>query len=176
MFRFLRPLTAVAVICLLPFLFSACQKAPPQRDELLSESELLTCELFVNNVTCAKVTELRTVADDTFKETVVSLCTAVTPFRPIISSDIILGEQSDAYFVFKNSAAKYTIGFFDVEKQLSLDYIYRDTPMISVETAEIDEMGQPQVTSSWYCSLPAKRFALLYEMIQTYTDGEVTQQ
>lgn len=173
--RFLRLVSAVAAICLLPFLFSACQSTA-ETDELWSETELLTCDLFVNNVTCGEIFEMRTVADDTFKGTVVSLFTEAAPFRPIISSDIILGEQGDAYFVLRNSTAKYTIGFFDVEKQLSLDYVYRDAPMISVETAEIDEMGQTQVISRWYCSLPAKSFALLYEMVQTYTAGEIIQQ
>lgn len=174
MFRFLRLLTAVTVICMILFLFWACQSSTTT-DQLLSESELLTCEMYVHNVTCSKVTELRTVADDTFKESVVSLCTEAAPFRPIISSDIVLGEQCDAYFILKNSTAKYTICFFDAEKQLSLDYIYRDAPMFSVEIAEIDELGQPQVISRWYCSLPAKSFALLYDVVQTYTAGEVIQ-
>ncbi|MEA4920301.1 MAG: hypothetical protein VB078_05240 [Clostridiaceae bacterium] len=168
-------LSVICAVILGGILLLAACKSDNGKNELWSESELNTCELLVHNVTCPKVYEMRTVVEETFKSNVISLCTKATPFRPIISSDIVLGEQSDAYFTFTNNKIKYTVSFFDAEKQLSLDYIYRDSPMVSIEKAEIDELGQPQSTWKWFCSLPTEDFAMLYEAIQTYTAGEIIQ-
>ena len=140
---------------------------------LLSEAELSVCDLLVHNVTCSEIHEVRTVPDAAFRDVIISLIVTTEPFRPTISSDLIMGKQPDAYFILENEKTKYTVTFFDAEKQLSLDYVFRDAPLISVEKAEIDELGQPQSVWGWYCTFSAAEYAMLYDAIQTYVEGEL---
>lgn len=158
------------------FFLSACQDNNTE-SPLLSKSELKNCDLLIHNVTTDKF-EVRTVPDTTFRDEVISLCTKVESFRPIISADIILGEHVEAdnyfaHFILESETEKYTFSFFDANKQLSLDYIHRDSPMIAVSKDEIDENGSPHPVWSWYCKMSPTDYSSLYEMIQTYTAGEI---
>ena len=165
---------AACIMCLLCFfagILTAC--AGNNNDAFVEKADFNKCKLFVHNVTCNYIYEMRTVSDSDFEDEIIALATGVMPFRPVISADIILGEGSEGYFVFKNDKVSYTFGFFKVDEQLSIDYIYRDTPLITVDKANIDEFGQPHTEWAWYCSLSAADYANLYEAIQTYTGGEI---
>lgn len=167
-------LTAVCAVLFAASLFLFAYHSKTAAKDLWNKSELAGSKLFVHNVTCSEPYETRTVSDPAFQENVSSLCSKAVRFRPAISYDLVLGDHSDAYFIFKNDTIQFTVTLFDIEKQLSLDYSYRDSPMVLIAKTQIDDAGRPHPAWKWYCSLPADDFAFLCEAIQTYTGGEFT--
>ena len=150
----------------------SCQS--DNQNYILTENDLKDCSLFINNMTCSSRHELRTVEDEDYRDEVASLLMEMTPFRPIISSDIILGDDQEvAVAIFKNEEVQYTISFGDAEKQLSLDYIYRDAPIATVAKAELGDEGQPRNIQEWFCTMSAADYAAAFEMVRTYSGGEI---
>ena len=146
-------------------LLSACQNSAESR-VLWSEADIRVCELLVHNITCSKPYEMRRVDDDAFKEKVILLCAELTPYRPLISSDVILGADN-AFLTFVGDSKKYTISFVEAEEQLSISYIHRDIPLVAAAIEEFDEFGQPHVVAQWFCSMATTDFAMLYDAVQT---------
>ena len=161
------------IIGILACLVGCSGTAADAQTALLSKSDLEGRTLYIHNVTCSEVYEMRTVEDSDYVEKIAGLCVAVEQFRPILSSDVILGEKPDGIVIFENEEERYTISFSDTKKQLSLDYMYRDEPVVAIENAEFDDYGQPHTIWKWYCTMSAADYATVVEMVRTYTDGEI---
>ena len=157
--------------------FAGCSRtATDERTGFLSESDLEGYILYVHNVTCSKVNEVRTVTDSDFLEKITELSITVEQFRPVLSSDMILGKEPEETVIFENKEGRYIISFDDAEKKLSLYYFYRDEPIVSFSKIKFDDYGQPQIMWQWYCTMSAADYATAFEMIRTYSDGEIVEQ
>ena len=144
-----------------------------ERTDFLSEKALAGSELYIHNVTCSEIYEMRTVEDATYLKKIVELSVTAIQFRPVISVDLILGAMPDAYYVFDTGAVKYTFEFFDVDKQLDIGYVHREDPLIAVAKSVISDTAQDSDEWAWFCRLSAANYAELYEMIQTYAEGAI---
>ena len=158
----------VGLVCL-----AGCTEEGNDRSGFLLEEDLEGSKLYVHNVTCSKIYEMRTVEDSAFQEKIAETSVAAEQFRPVISTDIILGERPEAYYVFDVGEVKYTFSFFDVKKQLDIGFVHRETPMIAVAKTVVEDTTQNNEEWVWFCSLSAANYAELYEMIQRYTEGDI---
>lgn len=163
----------LGIIGLLICLAGCAGKSDNEQANFLSEADLEGCTMYVHNVTCSEVNEIRTVMDLEFLEKIMEASITVEQFRPVISVDVILGEKPEAYYVLDNGKTKYTFSFFEVQKQLDIGFVHREKPMITVAKTVADETTQNSDEWVWFCTLSAADYAELYEMIQTYTDGEI---
>lgn len=152
------------VICLT----GCAAKLDNKQVSFISEADLEDCTMYVHNVTCSEVHEMRTVTDEEFLKKITEASITVEQFRPVISVDIILGGKPEAYYVLDNGKTKYTFAFFEVRKQLDIGFVHREKPMITVAKTTVEEKEQ-----IWFCTLSAADYAELYEMVQTYTGGEI---
>ena len=100
-------------------------------------------DMYVHNVTCNELHEMRTVdaaESRDFCRDVLSLCTKTEKFRPQSSmTDVILGGKSEGYIRFEDEKERYTIEFFDVEKQLDVGFVHRETPTVIVAKDVFDD-------------------------------------
>ena len=132
--------------------------------------------MYVHNVTCSEPYEMRTVdvaESRDFCRDVISLCTKTEKFRPQTALlDMTLGAKSEGYVCFEDEKVQYTFTFFDVEKQLDVGFVHRETPMIVVAKDVFDENGNIHSEWTWRCTMPAADYATLYNLLQTYGGGE----
>ena len=132
--------------------------------------------MYVHNVTGSEPHEMRTVdvaESRDFCRDVISLCTKTEKFRPQSDLfDMILGAKSEGYICFKDEKVQYIIEFFDVEKQLDVGFVHRETPMIVVEKNVFDENGNIQSGWAWRCTMTAADYTTLYNLLQHYSGGE----
>ena len=161
------------VIGILLCLVGCAENQTSQKAEFLSESELENCALYIHNVTCSEVYETRTASDTDYLKQIAKLSVTAQQFRPAISTDLVLGQQLDAYYVFDNGKVRYTFTFFETEKQLDIGFVHRENPIIIVSKATAADGAQFHEDWDWMCTLTAANYAALYESIQTYTDGEI---
>lgn len=161
---------SILLITFILMVLSGCQNN--DSSHLVSEKDLKNCDVFINNVTCSAVSETRTVNDEAFISELVEICSKVEKFRPVIITDSVTGEP-DAYIIFENESVKYMFSFSDTEKQLDIDYIHRDEPLLCVDKYSLDKDKNPSLEWGWYCSLSPTDFATLYDMLYKYTDGEI---
>ena len=133
-------------------------------------------DMYVHNVTCNELHEMRTVdaaESRDFCRDVLSLCTKTEKFRPQSSmTDVILGGKSEGYIRFEDEKERYTIEFFDVEKQLDVGFVHRETPTVIVAKDVFDENGNVHSEWTWRCTMTAADYATLYNLLQTYSGGE----
>ena len=94
-------------------------------------------------------------------------------FRPVTSVDIKLGiNKYDPHYVFDNGQEQYTVGFFEVEKQLDIGFVHRDKPIVTVSKRMLDRT-QSQEDWAWRCTMSAADYAELFETVQTYGGGDI---
>ena len=173
-------------LCVILLLMAYQHIKQPKPRVMIIPSEWENSECYIRNVTCPKDEEIwRAVPDTELCDKLIALCTHMEQFRPTISVDIVLGEKSDSSSVCPSAhlnlwdrSRSYgcTVTLFNVDKQLSLDYIYREAPVVSVVTYTIEQEGvyyHANNKTMWYCTMPAADFAALYETIQTYGAGEL---
>ena len=133
-------------------------------------------DMYVHNVTCNELHEMRTVdaaESRDFCRDVLSLCTKTEKFRPQSSmTDVILGGKSEGYIRFEDEKERYTIEFFDVEKQLDVGFVHRETPTVIVAKDVFDENGNVHSEWTWRCTMTAADYTTLYNLLQTYSGGE----
>ena len=133
-------------------------------------------DMYVHNVTCNEPYEMRTVdaADSRdFCRDVISLCTKTEKFRPQSDLfDLTLGAKSEGYICFKDEKVQYIIEFFDVEKQLDVGFVHRETPTVIVAKDVFDENGNIHSEWTWRCTMTAADHAMLYNLLQHYSGGE----
>ncbi len=156
---------AVLLAAALWLFLVGCGRQETQALALPSASSLAKCELTIHNVTCPELGQARTCADDAVRMRAAELCAAAEPFRPIISTDLILGcgSSSDPSLTFRDGETRYVFTLFDAEAQLDLNSVHRDEPVLAVSAAG----------DNWYCILTPAEYAELYELAQTYTGGEL---
>ena len=132
--------------------------------------------MYVHNITCNEPYEMRTVDDAEyrdFRREVVSLCTKAEKFRPhSLGTDMILGGKPEGYIRFEDEKERYTIEFFDVEKQLDIGFVHRETPVIIVAKDMFDEHGNSHPDWAWRCTMTAADYTTLYNLLQHYSGGE----
>ena len=132
-------------------------------------------DMYVHNVTCNELHEMRTVdaaESRDFCRDVLSLCTKTEKFRPQSSmTDVILGGKSEGYIRFEDEKERYTIEFFDVEKQLDVGFVHRETPTVIVAKDVFDENGNVHSEWTWRCTMTAADYTTLYNLLQTYSGG-----
>lgn len=163
----------IIIIMLILTLLTACQSSNQEEtDGVLTEADLKGCNLSINNITCSDIHEVRKVDDVDLIDDIISLLTPTIPFRPILLSDIKPG-KADATLFFETEGIQYTIGFGNAEEQLSLDYIHREKPVISVSKREFDDYGLPHTVWKWYCTMSAADYATAFEMVASYSKGEI---
>lgn len=154
-------------------LLTACQSSNQEETGgALTEADLKGCSLSINNITCSDWFKVRKVDDVALIDDIISLLTPTTPFRPIITPDIIT-EKPDATLFFEAEGICYTICFDNAEEQLSLDYIHREKPVISVSKAKVDSQGRVQGIWGWFCTMSAADYATVFEMVACYSKGEI---
>lgn len=161
--------------CALVFLVACQGDYQAETVGVMSKNDIKDCNLFINNMTCSDIHEVRTVVDEGYYDEVVSFLVRMKNFRPVISSDVILGKSPETSAIFESEEVRYTICFIDAEKQLSLDYVYREAPIVGIDKAEIDDYGNPHILWSWFCTMSAADYATAYEMIRTYSGGEIVE-
>lgn len=164
----------VLMLMLLMLLLCACQKEF-SLDRPWDNAELTKCEgLYVHNVTCSGNESVRT-TDVEYKNAAAKLCANVEAFREVTSADTILGSGAyDPYIVFAKDDLLYLVNMFDFQEQLSLDYIYRDEPLVLVTIMHINSTnGAFETDWQYYCKMSAKDYAALFNYVQTYGGGEV---
>lgn len=163
----------LVIIVLLICLTGCAGKSDIEQSGFLTKADLEGCTMYVHNVTCSEINEMRTVTDLEFLEKIVETSITAEQFRPVTSADVILGGKSDAYYVLDNGKAKYTFSFFEVEKQLDIGFAYREKPIITVAKTVTEETAQDSDEWVWFCTLSAADYAELFETIQRYSDGEI---
>ena len=168
----------LSLLCLmsagaLVLVLSAIYRQPVKQDDasfLLTEAELGTCEIFVNNITCRDIHTVHQVKGE-FCERITTLSAKLVPFRQTVWTELVLGEREDAFVRFKNDKVQYTISFLDTDKQLAWDYIHRDAPVVAVQKIEFDEeYGNPHIVWGWVCTMTAADFAELFDMVSSYSN------
>ena len=141
-------------------------------DRLLSKSDLSGCTVYLHNINCDNFPEYEvyTVTDKTIVENLIENCVSAKKFRPFsMIREMILGNHENTpALIFEADDCLYHVNLLDVEKQLSLDYRYRDKPVILVEKEAIAKEATEEWT--WYCILPADKYTTLLNMIDTYWD------
>ena len=153
---------------------AGCAAAPAAgQSGALSKQDLEGCELFVYNVTCPDIYAVRTVSDTDFLKKVIDLSVTAEYFRPVTSVDIKLGiNKYDPHYVFDNGQEQYTVGFFEVEKQLDIGFVHRDKPIVTVSKRMLDRT-QSQEDWAWRCTMSAADYAELFDTVQTYGGGDI---
>ena len=135
----------------------------------------MSCSLYVHNVTCPDMDSYRTVEDKTYLENVASLCSKAEPYRPVTTHDQLLGgnEKYEPAAKFVDEEAIYYINFFSSEKQLSIDYIHRDQPLVCISVYEMIGSNTYDCKWSWLCKLTAAEYAELFTLLERYGAGEI---
>ncbi len=163
-------LTAAAIVCIaanIAVLLFCCFGGPSEPETMVSVKDLSGHDAYVYNVTCPPdKLKHRTVEDAGFIDEIAEMCARATPFRPVTEVDLPLGTE-------RNGAIEYRFAFFDMEKQLDLESVHRDSPVINVSKSTFDDAGQAQKEWDWFCILPAADYAALYEQLQQYSGGEI---
>ena len=146
-----------------------------KRDSLLHKQDLDGCELYIHNSTCSTLFEIRTVDDDDLLNQIVELCLRTEPFRPSTLSDMKAG-ASGPLCRLENETCAYTFSCIDAVDQLDIGYIHRDKPIICTSKAAIVDHDRYKAYESewgWFCTMSPADFALLYDLLETYTGGEI---
>lgn len=96
--------------------------------------------------------------------------------REIISSDFRMGDTPSAYIILRKGNMKYTLDFSEAEEQLSIEYAYRDRPIIPVYIEEAARVKESEILyesiGGAYYVLSANELAVLYEMAISYNKKE----
>lgn len=166
---------AVLTIANIAALLFCCFGGPSEPETMVSVKDLSGHDVYVYNVTCPPdKLKHRTVEDAGFIDEIAEMCARATPFRPVTEVDLPLGTERHAvHVIFENGAIEYRFAFFDMEKQLDLESVHRDSPVINVSKSTFDDAGQAQKEWDWFCILPAADYAALYEQLQQYSGGEI---
>ncbi len=139
---------------------------------ILFKSDLSGCTVYLHNINCDNFPEYEvyTVTDKAIIENLIENCVHAKKFRPFnMIREMILGNpENTPALIFETDDCRYHVSLLDVEKQLSLDYIYRDKPVILVEKEAIAKEATEEWT--WYCTLTADKYTTLLNMIDTYWD------
>ena len=149
---------------------------------LFTEAELFDGEMHTNLRGLCKYNEELTVPDPEFQRKVAALLLQAEPFRPYVHAfDTVDQKLRPEYSAsFRTEQAVYVFAFYHFDEQLSMDYAYRDEPVILVQKTELLAPGQ--VVDSrvrgpvweWYCKLPAHSYGQLLDLLFWYRDGELT--
>jgi len=155
--------------------FAICCYHFTAKDSFLHKQDFNGCELYIHNWTCSTLFEVRTVDDDDLCDEIVELCLGAEPFRPSVLADQKTG-ASGPYVRLENEICAYTIDCIDAEEQLDIRFIHRDKPVIGITKSAITEYYGHKTYKTewgWLCTLSPTDYALLYELLQTYADGEI---
>ena len=163
-------LICAAILAVL-FAFTTRQEDPTEFS-LWSGQEARQGEVLVQNSTCADFTQYRTVPDAETNERLLDLCRQMEEHRPFLIIETLLGEHVTECFTLRTEDTRYTVLLVEVEKQLALDYIHREQPIVYFSKTKLNEEGQWK-GESWYCKLPAAEFAALCQTIRSYDGGEI---
>ena len=141
-------------------------------ERILSKADLSGCTVYLHNLNCENFPEYEvyTVTDKAVVEDLIKNCVYAKKFRPFSTiREMILGNpENTPALIFEGDECRYHISLLDVEKQLSLDYIYRDKPVILIGKEAIAKGATEEWT--WYCTLSADKFGTLLNMIDRYWD------
>lgn len=117
--------------------------------------------------------QTRTVPDPEVKEYLLDLCRQAELYRPLQPSLDIWERGISGSIRLETGDTWYCFYLGETEKQLALDYIHRDAPIVSVSRYQRNEQDMWELRSSWYCTLPPAEFAALCQAVLTYSGGEV---
>ena len=165
-------LAALLALLLLP----GCQKPPGVQFEPWSEGDLRASRMLIHNGNGGQKEwdETWTVEEEDFQEEVIALLSRAEPFRPVLTSEEVFNEEWETlsvYAVFQLGERTYTVSMPQVYEQLSLDYRYRDAPVICVGEYELTADGRPGKENAWYCTLSAADFTDLWTLLMSYIDA-----
>ena len=166
---------SILLITVLSVLLVGCNKTY-NSNGLWGENELICCDsLFIHNVTCMDQESVRTTVSE-YTEAVAPFCAKVEPFRPYTSVDTELGgSQYDPYLVFVKDNKRYEINMVNFQEQLSLDYYFREEPLVLITISHMDPKEDVLIVDwQWFCVMSAANYAELFNEVQTYGGGEIT--
>ena len=165
-------LALATLLALLP----GCQKPAAVTFEGWSEGELRASLMLVHNgnMDQKEWDETWTVRDEEYQEQVIAILSRAEPFRPVLTEEQVFNEEEivpSVYAVFQLGERCYTVSIAQVEMQLSLDYRYRDAPVICMGEYELTAAGRPDREDAWYCTLSAADFVDLWTLLMSYSDA-----
>jgi len=138
----------------------------------ITARDIRDCELYIS-----ASSRLRKVKKEDYRDEVAPLVTKVVPLRPVKIQDIHFvpcdSAGSEPFVVFANDNVLYGITFQDGYKQISIDHVNRDNPIVCVSKNEVDEYGDPHLLWLWYCTMSAADYAILYELAVAYTPSRL---
>ncbi len=145
------------------------------RNTFISKKELDQAELYIYNRSCSEMHESRVVDNVEYYNEILHLCSKVKKFRPISSLEIMAGETSDTVIYIYTDSHRYAFSFSwdKVKKQISMDYLHRDQPLLGVMKTPIISSGTYGRNSSWYGYLSPEEYITLYDLAAKYTIGEI---
>lgn len=148
---------------------------PDKRNTFVSERELEQAELYVYNRSCSEWNEMRVVDNAEYYNEISRLCSKVEKFRPISSLEIMAGERCDTVIYIYTDSYRYQFSFSweEVKKQISMDYLHRDQPLLGVMKMPINSGEKRERNPSWYGYLSAEDYITLYDLAAKYTIGEI---
>lgn len=143
-------------------------------DKILSKADLSSSAVYLHNTNCGNYPEYEvyTVANSELIEDLIGNVIHAEKLRPFVMVyELILGgKENTPALTFTTNDCNYFVTFLDVDKQLSdLDSIYREKPYILIGKESLS--GDASEEWTWYCTLPADKYATLINMIETYWDN-----
>ena len=191
----------VIVLFLLLFIGLAAYAVLPmleKEEQLWSVDDWRDYEMYVDNRSDKNIHLTVDESDPdcaAFKERVLTLCTKIKPYRPVLLYyELALGESPDDSKDSSNASSEYEstrgnfrlinitpddivetyyVRFFNVSKQISLDYVNRDAPVIWVSKVT-RKSGSDTFENElmWYCTMPPDTYVNLFEELISYNHGE----
>ena len=140
-----------------------------------SEGELRASQMLVHNSVLDSQgwDVVWPVRDAEFQEHVIAILARAEPFRPALTSEQVYSPDGytsyPSYAIFQLGNRCYTSAFATLDRVLSREFLYRDTPVICLGEYELTADGRPAGEGAWYCSLPAEEFATLVDLLMRYS-------
>ncbi len=148
---------------------------PAQPETMVSTDDLSGHDVYIYNATCPDVFRHRTVEDADFIGEIAEICARATPFRPGTTSDMILGiDITHVHVKFENETDVYLFSLLTgIINKINSGSAHRDSPALSVSKDVFDDAGR-RIEEIWcFCTLSAADYAALYELLASYSGGEI---
>ena len=168
----------IGLITILLMVCPACQRKLPT-DKIWTEKELLSCsKVYIRNRSTPPIGHTgdvyRTVTDEALKKRLCKLCGDVEIFRSESKVlDQLVGGNIEPSVYFYGEGVRCVITTIESEKQLAIDYVYRDAPLVLISIQEAGTDGRFEKYTNWLCQIPAADYSNLFDILFLYGDGEV---
>ncbi len=163
---------AVLTIANIAIVLGCCFGSPVQPETMVSMEDLSGHDVYIYNATCSDIFRHRTVEDAGFIDEIAEICARATPFRPGTTSDLIMADHVSV--CFENETDFYSFSLLTgIINKINSGSAHRDSPALSVSKDVFDDAGR-RIEEIWcFCTLSAADYAALYELLASYSGGEI---